>query len=395
MLRLKAESLIFGYRIFTFDLSIITSVITLALNHGIICESDTAGHVVIRERDRNKFITAMGDRFEYTESHTRGLFGWIKENKNRYGTFLGIFVAIFVILFSSDRIWDVRISGNERFSESEILSELSSCGFNIGNSWRVTDTSVLETEILSSSSKISWININRRGTVAYVDIVEKQTYTNQDITQGYSSIVAANDCIVEEITVKRGYAQVKVGDTVKKGDVLISGIIPNEIGGGFCVADGEVIGRCFDTVTVEEARVKKIFVPCEEKKVAISINILNFCINILKYYGNSSTTCDIIENNKDFILLGRWKLPVSVHTKTAVYKRTEEQTLTDSELTASALMENKKMLDQMAKSCELLSVSTNGYFTNDGYTLVSQVVYKQRVGRDISLFDFSSEVKGN
>ena len=38
----------------------------------------------------------------------------------------------------------------------------------------------------------------------------------------FSNIVADRDGIIEEITVKKGYATVKPGDVVKKGDILIS-----------------------------------------------------------------------------------------------------------------------------------------------------------------------------
>ena len=44
---------------------------------------------------------------------------------------------------------------------------------------------------------------------------------------------------------------VKVGDVVKKGDLLISGVLPLELGGGFCTAQGEVKGRVADRVEVE------------------------------------------------------------------------------------------------------------------------------------------------
>ena len=39
-------------------------------------------------------------------------------------------------------------------------------------------------------------------------------------------IIAARDGVVRKIEVRTGIPLVKVGDTVKKGDILISGIIP-------------------------------------------------------------------------------------------------------------------------------------------------------------------------
>ena len=40
-------------------------------------------------------------------------------------------------------------------------------------------------DFLSKSEDVSWININRRGTVAYVTVIDKSSYSEPDENVGY------------------------------------------------------------------------------------------------------------------------------------------------------------------------------------------------------------------
>ena len=113
-------------------------------------------------------------------------------------------------------MWDIRIEGCDESYSDEIRKELTACGFSVGSSWSETDLGELEIEFLSKSQNVSWLNINRRGTVAYVTVLEKQVH-EEEKKEGYSNIIAECDAIIEEITVIHGVASVKVGDSVKKG----------------------------------------------------------------------------------------------------------------------------------------------------------------------------------
>ena len=383
MLRSSLDRMIFGYRKYRFDPSLTPKFASLALSSGIIAEFFPDGRALVMERDRKRFVALVKGRLEYTESECLGLVGLISKHKKRYGLFLGALFSALIILISSDKVWDVRISGLEESSRDVILEELAESGFTIGSSWSKTDTSVVENNVLSLSNNISWININRRGTVAYVDIIEKKaTDTDLQVKPAFSSVIAEYDCVIEEITVKRGYAAVKVGDAVKKGDILISGVIPDELGGGLCTAEGTVIGRIYDTVSVNVDRNQEISVSTGKKTVAKRVKILNFSINILKYCGNSHLGCDIIKDKEDLMLFGKWRLPISVLTEKAVLTETSDAVLTDAELTERALSEMSLALEEKLSDADLLKIRTKGYFGDTGYTMVSEIVYSQDVGRD-------------
>jgi hypothetical protein len=87
---------------------------------------------------------------------------------------------------------------------------LSHCGLEVGCRWNSLDRSEVEADVLSEYPSIAWININRRGTVAYVEIIERKKgeIQNSEQKRGYANLVASESCVIEEITVTRGVAQV-------------------------------------------------------------------------------------------------------------------------------------------------------------------------------------------
>ena len=74
---------------------------------------------------------------------------------------------------------------------------------------------------MSEISEIAWVGISVRGVLAKIQIVEKSM--PDPSTQLVGDVIAARDGIITQVMTFRGIPQVRVGDTVRKGDVLISG----------------------------------------------------------------------------------------------------------------------------------------------------------------------------
>ena len=196
----------------------------------------------------------MNGQVEYEVSAPRGVFGKLLGYKGRVGIFLGLFLVLVFSVLTSGVVWDVRIDGADDEEVKEILEDLSAAGLDIGARWNKLDTGLIEINFLAASDSIGWVNINRRGNVAYVRVKDKTVYLQEEEPTGYANLVAARDCVIEDIKVECGYAMVKKGESVRAGEVLISGVIPSELGGGFCYASGQVTGRYSDTVSVSVSR---------------------------------------------------------------------------------------------------------------------------------------------
>ena len=386
MYMVRVSFLIFGYRKISVLPENTSAVISRLLKNKISFTTAGDGVFYIAERDISATRKALSKDIEYEESEPLGFFGAIMRIRQKKGLAVGLAISLMLLIFSENLVWDIRVEGNERLSRASVVEALSECGFSVGDFWPTVKRSVVEGEVLSKFPDISWININRRGSVAYIVLSEREDVEKEDgkiQKSGYSNIVATADCVIEEITVKRGVAEVKPGDVVRAGDILISGILPDTAGGGFCRAEGVVIGRCFERVeSVTERKYKKVS-EISETAVSATLKIFNLPINIFKRYGNSYDGCDIIKNVKVFSLFDKAKLPIFLTTEYARSYVYQEAEYSDDELVSVASRELRAKTAARLDKSDLIKIKTFGEFTDTGYKICSEIVFLSDVGKTL------------
>lgn len=382
MVMVRADFLIFGYREIKIGKEDISLSASLLLQNGVHASVTDTGLICVKEKDIVKIQNILSGRTDFSVSESKGLYGVWKRCQHKLGTVICLVISIIILLLSQSLVWDIRPSGNENIASSDIKIRLEECGFSIGDLWRKKSLSEVETEFLKRYDDISWININRRGTVAYVSLIEKEI-DNQvsDSNILYSNIVAVYDCVIDEVTVKSGTAMVKPGDSVKRGDLLILGANAN---GDFCRAEGQIIGRVSDNLTVDvKRRYEKGWI--SSKKIQeVNINIFKISINIFKTYGNLTNEYDIIDDVKEYSLPNGASLPFSITLRYLPSYSFESGLYSDEELVA--LAKDRLSLDTalMLTKSDLVRMSSDGEFTEEGYRMWSDIVYLTDVGRENS-----------
>ncbi|MGI6704452.1 MAG: sporulation protein YqfD [Clostridia bacterium] len=133
--------------------------------------------------------------------------------------------AILIMYFLTSFVWVVEVQGNERMPSERIIRELESFGLKPGAFKPYIDTREVETKLLIEMDQLVWVGINILGTRAVVDIVERTEPPPLIDKNAPCNIVAKKDGIINDIYVYQGQAAVKVSDTVKVGQLLISGIV--------------------------------------------------------------------------------------------------------------------------------------------------------------------------
>lgn len=371
--------LIFGYHRIFFKEENSSLILTLFLRGGVSARLASKGELLLSHKDFLKAREILDDRFEYTFSETKGLRGVLERSKIRYGFFAAILILSVLSFFSYNTVFDIRVNGNEQMTEQEVLDELEAAGFSVGSSWIFSDRTETEARVLAKSENIGWINVNRRGSVAYVEIIEKLTPSAPKPNYKYANVVADRDCVIEEITVKKGYAAVKVGDAVRRGDVLISGV-PIDSLGSFCIAEGTVIGRVNQSLQVCCEKKQTVRIEKDENLHGFSINIIDFPIKIFKIYGNSVPECDIIERKTDCVLFGK-RLPIEFLRSYRKSYVTEERVLSESELfTLAREITAEKILSAVGDG-ELLKARSQGNLNSDEYKMTTEIVYVTSVAQ--------------
>ena len=151
-------------------------------------------------------------------------FLWAKLRK-RPVLCIGSLLVLIALFLASQRIWMIRVEGNETIDTDALLSMLDEHGLHIGAKPKGAVLITAANDLSARMHDAAWIGLDREGVTLKVSVVEAVPESEKRNTLVPSDIVADKDGIVTELLVLHGQARVRVGDTVRKGDVLISGTV--------------------------------------------------------------------------------------------------------------------------------------------------------------------------
>lgn len=276
----------------------------------------------------------------------------------RFGMFAGMVFFLLCVCLSSLFVWDINVTGNVNVTEDEILSRLDAYGFHIGTFKSSADTKNICDRIVLEAGNLSFMSVNLRGTVATVVVRERDSTEPPNEDSSPSNLVAAYDAQIERVEVFGGVCEVSALQTVKKGTLLISGIIDsNALGCRLVRARGNVYGRTtlfFEATTpLEYAKKTETGEKIEKKSIKFFSKSLNLSKNTIIPYEKYDT---IVRERKIF-LFGIVELPIFVTVTT--YKEYEETpvTLSRNEAYQKALAQINAQAEESLSGADILSKS--------------------------------------
>ena len=159
----------------------------------------------------------------------------------RCGLALGAIVCVLVAFYCSNILAVITVNGNEKVSREEILTALDGAGVNLGDSVSAIDKDKVYGALVGIDG-IAEASVEVVGNTLSLTVMEKD-----DKAVGVDSgsvIVSDFDGVITSISCVSGTAKVRVGQVVKKGDVLIEGVTYDQQGEVLesVTASGEVKG---------------------------------------------------------------------------------------------------------------------------------------------------------
>ncbi len=295
------------------------------------------------------------NKIDVTFSNERGLMAFFKKNKHRVGLLIGFVMLFAVIMLSSSFVWSINVSGNDKLSDEEVIKQLNEAGFSVGSYVPSIDYKDLHNKVLLNSNDISWISVNITGNVANVLVKERLDEKEKEDNK-YTNIVAKYDGQIALVSVIDGKKQISIGDIVRKGDLLISGVLDSQSQGvRYVNAKGSVEAYVNKTINVK--------IPYESTKKVLTNNvhrqksykIFNKNIFFSLKYRNCSDFCDTIEKTEQITLFNKIKLPI--YRTTTLYYEYEYQnvTYTKEQAVDLAFKELRSKMDLELKNAELIS----------------------------------------
>ncbi len=154
-----------------------------------------------------------------------GLPFFFIKHKKRKVFLLGLIISILCVYYCSNYIWKITITGNETYTNEEIIEEISKNYVKIGTKKSKVNCNELETKLRKQYDNIAWISCQIKGTNLYIDLKETIPQTTIITTKEPCNIVAYKDAVVTDIVTSNGTKVINQGDSVKKNDILISGVV--------------------------------------------------------------------------------------------------------------------------------------------------------------------------
>ena len=185
------------------------------------------------------------ERLEKREGGTlrlRKLFG------KRWGFLAGLALFAVSLYFSTFFVWGIEISGNSAVPVETIREELSQAGLRPGALFSRLDLDEIALRYQIRDKRFLYVNCNPVGTKVYVEVRERDAVDKTPAEDISSNLVAKTYGTVMRYEVLSGQIEVKKGDLVPQGALLISGVKETKNGSFYTVrAQGRVFAETVRT----------------------------------------------------------------------------------------------------------------------------------------------------
>ncbi len=156
-----------------------------------------------------------------------GLPFFLRRNGKRVGFGAGFCLFFILLHILSLFVWDIQVEGNRKYTDEMITDHLKEMGIFCGMRKEKVDCDQLEMDLRNDFPEIAWAAARMSGTRLLISVKENEALSRiPERDETPCDLVAEKPGIVCRIVVRQGKAQVKVGDIVDVGQVLVSGTIP-------------------------------------------------------------------------------------------------------------------------------------------------------------------------
>ena len=150
-----------------------------------------------------------------------------KKNRTVYLVF--VLLALILVFISNRFVWKIDFVGNYTITDEQLKDFLEEYQIKEGQFKQKIPYLQLKDDLRKEFDVIKWCSVALDGNTLIIQIEENSIHKevlNECKNGNYSDIVSGADGIVKNILVRNGLSMVKVGDTVSKGQILVTGAIP-------------------------------------------------------------------------------------------------------------------------------------------------------------------------
>ncbi len=262
------------------------------------------------------FAKKAGVRLHITEKKGLPFFLYRNRKRGLWGAGLVLFFVFLYIL--SLYVWDISYEGNLRYTDNELEHFLAEQRIYCGVKKSSVSCENLEEALREKYEGITWVSARLEGTRLYIHIKENEVLLGiPRKDDSPCDLVAESDAVIKSMIVRSGIPAVKPGDTVKKGQLLVSGRIPVTDDAGTVTserlvhADADITGIRERTEIKEISMWHRMEIPTGKKRAGIATAVGDLSFVWLMPAGAGSEWQTAV-NYRKLCLFSDFYLPVSI-----------------------------------------------------------------------------------
>ncbi|MGI5976448.1 MAG: sporulation protein YqfD [Candidatus Limivicinus sp.] len=258
--------------------------------------------------------------------------------KNHIWLAVSALLLLTLLLLSTLFIWDIDIYGCNELSEGEVRRALADCGVDYGSYWPSLTVDLVRNDMLIRLPELAWMSVNVSGSRAAVLISERDKKPEIYEESAGADLVAVREGIISNLSVLNGKPMVHEGQSVVRGDCLVSGRMESLSREPEAVRSlGEVRARTWYDVTAVSPAESRGKTPSGLPLKRYALKIAGKRINF--YFGGRKTVdeYDKIVHNHILGIKNVFALPVTLVVETIMPYKAEGGVPADTESMAENL----------------------------------------------------------
>lgn len=284
------------------------------------CKKDSIiGNISIKNFYKLR-IAKRGIKCKVKIIEKKGLRFHTKKYISRTGFLIGLLSFFAILEILSNFVWIINIDGNKRISTEEILNSCKKIGITECMLKSKINNKYDAQRLLLEQKELAWGSFNLEGCILTVNISETEVSDKQE-SELPSNIKASFDGKISKIDVTTGNVMVKVGDTVSKGDLLVSGVVEKFSSTLFVHSKGTINALTTHTFSAEGKFVQQI--TKENGKTAKHTAIEFFGLKVPLYLGGVKEDYNCEKNSKNLKLFNK-RIPVKIAEEKYYFTKVQE-----------------------------------------------------------------------
>ena len=270
-----------------------------------------------------------------------------KKMQKRHAFFVIPLLLTLLLVWSSLRVWEINIVGNTEVPDGEILLALENAGVTVGSFWPSFVSDNIRSRVMVQIPKLRWLAVNISGSCAEVVVRERVEKPKIFDWREKIHIVAEKSGVVTKILAYNGQTMINSGQTVEKGDVLVSGLVQSTLAPIRTEhAKAEIWARTWYELVAAAPVYQQRKIPSEKEHTIFSMILGDKRINFYHNSGKTGEDYDRINSEYGLSIAGVFYVPFKLMTS-----RIQEYHIIEAELDHDLVAEGlkKQLVDELSE----------------------------------------------